>query len=158
MSSHGGARNRSGPTKDPNSARSESVGVKFINLPTAGHKGRAPKWPLDGPTERERVVWREVWKTPQAEQWSKEKLWRLRPVALFVRWSVRAEEPNCSASILTQVNRLADQLGLTPAGLAFNGWKIATLSVVASTAVDETAKEPAQVQPRRPLSMIDGGA
>lgn len=158
MSSHGGHRNRSGPTKDPNSAKSESLGIKFINLPPAGHKGRAPKWPLDGPSERERVVWREVWKTPQAEQWSKEKLWRLRPIALFVRWSVRAEAGDCSASILTQVNRLADQLGLTPAGLAFNGWKIAAVSSVPSAVVDETAKEPAKVQPRRPLTMIDGGA
>ncbi|WP_052067986.1 hypothetical protein [Rhodococcoides fascians] len=157
MSNHGGARNRSGPTKDPNSAKSESLGIKFVNLPPAGHKGRAPKWPLDGPTERERVVWREVWKTPQAEQWAKEKLWRLRPVALYVRWSVRAEEPECSASILTQVNRLADQLGLTPAGLAFNGWKIAAVSAVPNV-VDEPSKAPAEMAPRRPLVMMDGGA
>ncbi|OZE13367.1 hypothetical protein CH249_01880 [Rhodococcus sp. 05-2255-3B1] len=160
---HGGARNNSGPTRDPNSERSESLGIKYLLLPAAGWKGRAPKWPLEGQSDREKVVWREVWKTPQAKVWSEEKLWRLRTIAMFVRWSVRAEQPDCSASILTQVNRLADQLGLTPAGMLQNGWKIATDEVGAArerakAAAASADLQPLQPQPRRSLAGLDGGA
>ncbi|WP_325594306.1 hypothetical protein, partial [Iamia sp.] len=120
---HGGARNRSGPQKDPKSARSDALGVRFGELPRGGYTGRLPAWPLSAATARERTVWKEAWRTPQAAAWSTEP-WRHRTVALWVRWTVRMEEPDAPAAVGSVVVRLADQIGLTPAGLRENQWKI----------------------------------
>lgn len=120
----GGARNRSGPRKDPNSARSEKLGVRFGKLPRAGFSGRPPAWPLTTPaTASERVVWKAAWKTPQAAAWATEP-WRHRSVALWCRWTVRMEAADAPAAVATATRQLADQIGLTPAGLNENGWVI----------------------------------
>jgi hypothetical protein len=50
---------------------------------------------------------------------------------MWVRWSVRMEEPNAGASLGNVVVRLADQIGMTPAGLKDNGWRIAVDEVAA---------------------------
>ncbi|WP_270483394.1 hypothetical protein RND64_04500 [Gordonia sp. w5E2] len=73
--------------------------------------------------EREGVVWAELWRTPQAAEWIREQ-WRWRVVAMYVRWSVRAEDPEATAATINAATRLADQIGLTPAGLKENGWLI----------------------------------
>jgi hypothetical protein len=44
---------------------------------------------------------------------------------MWVRWSVRMEAEDASAALGNVVIRYADQIGLTPAGLKENGWKIA---------------------------------
>lgn len=119
----GGARNRSGPPPDPNSARSDRRGLTLIALPADGYDGKPPTFPLPSPTARERKVWRDAWRTPQADAWAKES-WRWRTIALWVRWSVRMEESDSPASLGAVVHRLADQIGMTPAGLKENGWKI----------------------------------
>ncbi|MFF4417080.1 hypothetical protein ACFYY8_31555 [Streptosporangium sp. NPDC001559] len=96
----------------------------FTALPAQGYEGEAPDFPLPLATAREVEVWDEVWRTPQAEAWSVQP-WRWRAVALYVRWSVRMEAEDASASLGQVVIRYADQIGLTPAGLKENGWKIA---------------------------------
>jgi hypothetical protein len=146
----GGARNRSGPPADPNSGRSDRRGYSLTALPSEGYQGRIPEFPLPDATGRELEVWAEAWRTPQACAWSMpSESWRLRTVALWVRTTVRCEEPGAAASLLGQVHRFADQIGMTTAGLAEMGWKVA---------VDETAqkreareKEPAA----RPASSRD---
>ena len=120
----GGARNRSGPQKDENSFTSAAAGVVFHALPSEGYRGKAPVSPVPDFSGREAEVWAELWKTPQAAAWSMEP-WRWRVVALYVRWSVKAEDADVPAAVMGQVHRLADQIGLTPAGLKENGWKIA---------------------------------
>lgn len=157
---HGGARNRSGPTADPNSARSESRGIRYLHLPAGGYTGRVPAWPLTKASTREREVWKEAWRTPQAAQWIREKSWRLRTVAMWVRWTVRAEAPDAPASALTQANRLADQIGLTPAGLRENGWLIPgdELAAVREEKVAEPRTKQAAAPTRRPLRSVGGGA
>lgn len=120
----GGARNRSGPQKDENSLTSTAQGVVFHALPPEGYRGKAPESPVPDFSDREAEVWRSLWKTPQASAWSVEP-WRWRVVALYVRWSVKAEDADVPAAVMGQVHRLADQIGLTPAGLKENGWKIA---------------------------------
>ena len=50
---------------------------------------------------------------------------RGRTVAMWVRLSVRCEDPGAPASLLAQLHRFADQVGLTTAGLAEMGWKVA---------------------------------
>lgn len=120
---HGGARNRSGPMVDPSSARSEARGLKFRRLPLAGRSGRTPKFPLPGQSAREGQVWREAWRSPQAVAWESEP-WRWKIVALWVRVSVRCEDREAPAGLFAQLHRLADQIGMTPAGLRENGWLI----------------------------------
>ncbi|MDY0891869.1 hypothetical protein [Frigoribacterium sp. CFBP9030] len=56
--------------------------------------------------------------------WNAER-WRVYAVGQYTRWAVRAEEMDASASTLAQVHRLADQIGMTPAGLKENGWRLA---------------------------------
>lgn len=127
----GGARNRSGPAPDPNSARSAIRGVKYRILPACGFDGRAPKFPLPDVSKREAQVWREAWKSPQAVAWIDEP-WRWRTVALWVRWSVRMESDDASAALGNVVVRFADQIGMTPAGLRENGWQIGELEAAGS--------------------------
>lgn len=119
----GGARNRSGPPPDPKSLKSAKSRT-FTALPAEGFTGKPPKFPLPDATTRERAVWAEAWKTPQAARWVEEP-WRWRTVAMWVRWSVRMEADDASAALGNVVVRFADQIGLTPAGLKENGWTIA---------------------------------
>ena len=128
MAGHGGSRSRSGPPPDPGSARSLKRDYKAIALPREGFKGRVPAWPLTKATPRERTVWKEVWRTPQAAAWILEP-WRWRTVAQYVRWSVRMEAPTAIASLGAVVMRLQDQIGLSPSGLALNGWQVSGAAV-----------------------------
>lgn len=119
----GGSRNRSGPQKDPNSLTSAVNGVSFTTLPAAGFDGEIPEFPLPGMLGRESEVWAALWRTPQAAAWILEP-WRWRTVAMYARWSVRMEDVEANAALVAQVIRLGDQIGLTPAGLRENAWKI----------------------------------
>ena len=118
----GGARNRSGPQKDPNSIRSS--GISYVNLPAGGFDGDAPEFPLPSASAREVEVWEKLWSTPQASAWAAEE-WRWSIVAMYARLFVRAEEPDSAPTLVAQLHRLADQIGMTPAGLKENGWAIA---------------------------------
>ena len=73
-------------------------------------------------------------------------------IAHYVRWAVRSEAPGATPSMMTQVLRLADSIGLTPAGLLLNGWTI-------STADDDSVPEAAPSSqrpdpPRRRLRAV----
>ena len=121
----GGARNRSGPQPTEGSRTSERKGYVLTALPPAGFDGEAPDFPLPLASDRELAMWAQVWTTPQACAWSLEP-WRHHIIAMYVRTFVlaeNAEEPN--AALLGQIHRFGDQIGLTPAGLKENGWKIA---------------------------------
>lgn len=147
----GGARNRSGPQPDENSLKSAKIGYSLTALPAEGYEGEVPEWPLPIQTAREADVWEEAWATPQACAWISQP-WRWRTVAMWVRWSVRMEDPEAPAALGNVVVRLADQIGMTPAGLKENGWKIATDEVAAKRAEKETP-EPAVVSARDRLKM-----
>lgn len=139
MTSRGGARNRSGPPPDPASARSKRRGYTQTPLPAEGYNGPIPDFPLPEPSERELEVWSAAWRTPQGWGWSQPtEAWRARTVGLWVRLSVRCEAPDASASLLAQLHRLADQIGMTTAGLSEIGWRVA----------EREAPEQAQKTPR----------
>lgn len=150
----GGARNRSGPSVDPRSARSDSRGLSFQALPREGYAGDIPNFPLPAPSERESEVWISLWRTPQAAAWFIES-WRWRTVAQYVRWSVRTEDPECPATVMGQVIRLGDQIGLTPAGMKENGWALAADEVQAKR--DDKPNATAQAAPARRLRAVNGG-
>ena len=141
----GGPRTRPGRKPDPNSERSELRGIVFSALPREGFTGRIPKFPLpkmamgfwtkDGEhiddtesaaefSKREAALWKWAWRTPQAAAWAAEP-WRQYSVAQWVRASVLCEGSDAKAADRTAMLRLADQIGMSPTGLAANGWKIA---------------------------------
>jgi hypothetical protein len=159
--SSGGSRNRSGPAADPNSERSQQRGITYKLLPREGFKRRAPAFPLPDQTEREKVVWRELWKTPQAAMWWAERHFRLRSVANYTRLSVRCEDAAAPAALFNQLHRYGDQLGLTPAGLKENGWRLASDELAekrTTTTVDEepsrSEAKPAKTEPTRRLRAV----
>ena len=142
MAGHGGARNRSGPHPSANSARSDARDIRAKRLPVGGWEGDFPPLSelMPDATEREGVVWAEIWRTPQAAEWVREQ-WRWRVVAMYVRWSVRAEDPEATAATINAATRLSDQIGLTPAGLKENGWLI--VADDAASNPDQQAKQKA---------------
>ena len=82
--------------------------------------------------------------------------WRQRTVALWVRTVVRCEEPDAPASLLGQLHRFADQIGMTTAGLAEMGWAVA-VDVVAEKREDNEAAAPVRQSARDRLSVVPGG-
>ncbi|KQU48083.1 hypothetical protein ASG84_26590 [Rhodococcus sp. Leaf278] len=125
MSNHGGARSRSGPKPSMYSARSDARDLKATRLPVEGYSDDFPPLSefLPDATEREGLVWAEAWTTPQAAQWIREP-YRFRTIAMWVRWTVKMEDPEAPAAVASAALRLADQIGLTPSGLKENGWVI----------------------------------
>lgn len=121
----GGARNRSGPRPVEGSRESDRRGLILTALPPSGYAGQPPAFPLPSASAREVALWAQVWTTPQACAWADEP-WRWPIVAMYVRTFVLAEDTDKpSAALLGQLHRFGDQIGLTPAGLKENGWKIA---------------------------------
>ena len=135
----GGARNRSGPQPDEGSLKSAKVGYTLTALPAEGYAGPVPDFPLPQASARELEVWESAWRTPQACAWSlPSEAWRVRTVAMWCRLSVRCEDAEAGAALLGQLHRFADQIGMTTAGLAEMGWKVA-VDEVADKAVEKSA-------------------
>ena len=123
----GGARGRSGPAPDPKSLR--SLTRDWITLPAEGFQGDVPAWPLSGQSEREVEVWQAHWRMPQAVRWSAEQMtWN---VAFYVRRFAEAEESGSAANLSTLVKQLAEDLGLSKAGMDRNRWRIADAPALA---------------------------
>jgi hypothetical protein len=114
----------SGRKAQAGSARSEKRGITFTSLPKEGYVGPVPKFPLPQASAREHEFWKEIWTTPQAAGWAIEP-WRHPTVAMYVRTFVRCEDDEVPAGVLAQLTNLANQIGLTSAGLAAIGWQIA---------------------------------
>lgn len=156
----GGARSRSGPRPDPTSKRSEKRKVAATPtagavrvLPREGYDGKVPTWPLPKKPAREVALWKKIWKYPQAAAWA-ENEWQHMQIAQYVHWLVKAEAPDAPASTLTSVMRLADAIGLTPAGLRENGWTIGEADPVE----DAVGATPVALQPTRRLRVVDHGS
>lgn len=149
----GGARNRSGPVVDPDSARSDARGVTLTALP-ASYDGPVPAFPLPDESDRESELWAQTWRLPQANAWAlPSESWRVRTVAMWVRLSVRCEDVEAAASLLAQLHRFADQIGLTTAGLAEMGWRVAPDQVA-----EQSAKREDRAPRERRLRAVNGDA
>lgn len=176
----GGARNRSGPQPDPTSLKSAKRGISLTALPAEGYDDERPAFPLprvpvydiwfegkerhkeldleatEHRYDRELELWAWAWRTPQAAAWSMES-WRWQSVALWVRTSAICESGDATAADKNSLHRFADQIGLTPAGLRENGWKIAADQVAAKRA-EKTPTAPARPLARDRFKVVGGGA
>jgi len=173
----GGPRNRSGPSLDPNSGRSDRRGLVFQALPSEGYAGPAPTFPLplaevyrwefedkhrfqvfdeDASTarrERESELWAWAWSTPQACAWADAR-WRWPAVAMWVRTSAICESSDGTAADKNSLHRFADQIGLTPAGLKENGWAVAVDQLKEKR--EDVAMEPPRSSSRDRLRVVSG--
>jgi hypothetical protein len=135
-------------------------------LPAGGFTGEIPEFPLpkstayvivvdedgkrgkrvdDDATEeqrsRELEVWCEAWRTPQAIAWKREA-WRWPVIGEYCRLKTIVErDPGANATLVGQLHRFRDQIGLTPAGMKENGWAIAADELAAKR--QENAETPA---------------
>jgi hypothetical protein len=177
----GGARNRSGPQPDPNSLKSAKRGISLAALPAEGYDGDMPAFPLppvpvydiwfddegrhkvldkkatEARNARELDLWAWAWRTPQAAAWATEP-WRWQTVAMYVRTMVVCESGEATAADKNSVHRFADQIGLTPAGLKENGWKIAADQVAEKRAEKEAPSAPARPLARDRFKVVGGDA
>jgi len=173
----GGARNRSGPRAQEGSGRSDERGFRLEALPAAGFDGPVPDFPLperqvydvyyedkkrvrafdadatEAVRARELELWEWAWRTPQACAWSlPSESWRLPIIGMWVRTFVICESDEATAADKASLHRFADQIGMTTAGLAEMGWKIAS---VAEAPKSETRKRSAPTERR--LRAVGGG-
>lgn len=136
----GGARNRSGPQKDPSSLKSAQVGFVPTALPSEGYAGDIPDFPLPGCTAREAAIWEREWRSPVAAWWAtRSDLWI--DVALFVRFSVKLEGSDVKGTDIQGYLRLKDQIGRSPAGAKENGLAIARNQIAAKVAEKQPAPQ-----------------
>lgn len=152
----GGSRTRSGPPKDPNSGRSERTGFKPTALPNEGYAGRVPGLNqfVPKPTARHRATWDELWSTPQACMWSKERYkWPI--VARLTALRVRAEG-ECPATIYGEILKLETKLGLNDEGMRYLGWAIAADEVKEQAAKKTAARPAKKTAPTRRLRSVGG--
>jgi len=176
----GGARNRSGPLPDPTSLKSAKRGISLTALPAEGYDGEIPPFPLpkikvfdvyfadkqrvkefnsDATVDRynrEIELWAQTWRTPQGAAWEREP-WRWQTVAMYVRTMVVCESGDATAADKNSVHRFADQIGMTPAGLRENGWKIAT-DQVATKRAEKSPAAAARPLARDRFKVVGGGA
>ncbi len=113
------------PAPNPNARHRQGKPSQVTLLPAGGRKGDTPEWPLalakdDEVAEREWSLWVEVWCTPQAVAW--ERMRSTREVAMYVRWSVKAERADRDAA--SEARQLADRLGLNPKAMRALMWQI----------------------------------
>lgn len=110
--------------------RSDRAGLRLEELPLRAKTARAPVWPLpEIGDERLHALeigrWNTIWTYPQANVWARpEEHWRHADLALYCRLWARALEGTAPASLLTQLNRMAENHGLTTRGLQEMGFKI----------------------------------
>lgn len=165
-----GGHARSGPPPEQNSGRSDARGIKFTALPAEGYAGPVPEYPLpkrliwnewfegtgrsrerhrevdagatEASWERELELWAWVWTTPQACAWAQpSERWRLNTIAMYVRTFATCESAEATAADKGSLHRFADDIGMTPAGLRFNGWAIA-IDELGAKRTEETAAKP----------------
>lgn len=111
------------PPKAASERRRRNAVPGTVYLPSEGRTGRIPRFPLadfEATQLRERALWRDAWRTPQAVAWERFG-WTIE-VALYCRWVALAEMGALAAA--TEARQLSDRLGLTPLALLRLRWEI----------------------------------
>jgi hypothetical protein len=124
-----GVHGRQGPPPDPNALRREHDNGEWVTLPSEGRVGDAPDWPLADQTERERELWDNEWRRPQAIMW--ERNGQELEVAMYCRCFALAEQMNATVAARTLIRQQQEALGISLPGMARNRWKIEAEPTVA---------------------------
>ena len=136
-----GGHGRSGRPPDPFSLRQDGRQGEWTLLPARCDQP-APEWPL-GPeqTPRQMVLWAELWRRPQAQEWH--RLGLKDEIAMLVVYASEAELPHGTRDSRTLYRQHRELCGLSTSGMARLRWKIAT--------EDENpqVRTPRDPQPRR---------
>lgn len=103
----------------------------------------------DAIRETEKVIWRELWRTPQAAEW--ERLKWTRDVAQYVRHKAAAECGNLEES--KEARLRGESLGLTNKGMKALMWVIATDEVKAAR--EAKTAETKATERRRKFKAVD---
>lgn len=151
----GGARARSGPAPDPNALRRDRLDdqAEWTELPAAGREGPTPEWPLEVEADEwERRHWEELWRTPQAVMWERNR--DHVAVAVYVRTVREAGRHDAPAAVRTSMMRMRDALGLTVLGMRANRWRIGTGDRLAA-ATGGRRRSGRSVRDR--FTVVDGG-
>ena len=157
----GGARVNSGPPPDPNALRRERKDDKagWRLLPPDGRGGDAPSWPLGPAAEGvaldhavEAEMWATLWKAPQAVVWD-ELGWTME-VALYCRYMAMASAGDMKAA--GEARQWSDRLGLNPAAMLRNRWKVDVPQAVASTGGSARPTQRKSARERR-LELVKDG-
>lgn len=90
---------------------------------------------IDAQRSLELEVWSSVWRTPQASVWEQQG-W-LRDVAQYVRHKVLGELGSLKDA--TEARQWSDRLGLNPAAMLRNRWRVAADEVAAHRAAPAVA-------------------
>jgi hypothetical protein len=93
-----------------------------VRLPAEGRHGDPPEFPLLRPSKRELELWARAWKRPQAVAW--EAMGCEDVVARYVRVLIAAEKRSATGSVLMEVRRFEDALGLSPVAMLRLRWTI----------------------------------
>ncbi len=92
---------------------------------------------IEATSRAQALLWREVWRTPQAVAW--EQLGWTREVAQYVLWKVRAEQGDLDAA--KEARQHADRLGLSPMAMLRLRWEIASDEVAEQREVPADGRE-----------------
>jgi hypothetical protein len=95
----------------------------LIELPASGCELPVPKLPAGREWSRaERARWRELWQSPQANQWDDSCI---GVVAVLVVYEAAIFAGTASAWQAQEARHAGESLGLTPRALVALGWRIA---------------------------------
>lgn len=108
---------------------------------------------IDAQRALELAVWGDLWRTPQAAVWALQG-WT-RDVAQYVRHKVLAELGSLKDG--TEARQWSDRLGLNPAAMLRNRWKVAADEVSARRVTPATPAAGASARDRFKV-VPDGGA
>jgi hypothetical protein len=128
------------PKVERHRKRGQSLGQSSVGLrlPRGGRKGKLPRWPFASQSDREKALWRRLWRTPASAAW--ELLGWHDIVARYARVLAEAElegfdreesgeivrivERRVIANARMEARQLEDRLGLTPMAMARLRWVI----------------------------------
>lgn len=132
-----GGHPNSGPSPDPQALRRDRPSDKdgWITLPAVGYTGEVPPWPISSPpiavkggqkvvdyvVEREKKLWADLWRTPQAEMWIRNPA-TVHEVATYCRMSAIGETGH--AMISAEARQMSDRLGVNPAAMLRLRWRV----------------------------------
>lgn len=109
------------PSKPRDARRHTAPTPGYRQLPFEGRTGDTPAWPLDTPSDAERLQWTKLWTLPQAVMW--ERMRCEDTVALYVRAFTKAALTD-NDKMMNHARQLDAVLGISPRAMHDLRWEI----------------------------------